>query len=218
MFDEFVVTIDNLKAQPSMQAYPIPEADHQVEEVIKNSRFITRVFKLTSFEDAKNLVQQQKIEFPDARHHCYAFIAGSPTQHSLMGFSDDGEPSGTAGKPMLAVLQGSGIGHILAVSIRYFGGTKLGTGGLVKAYAGGVKLALASLATQVYVPKDEYKIGCDYRHLDQINYWLAQASADIITTDFTDKVWLTVAIADNEKEELMSKLGEMQLQLEPREA
>jgi uncharacterized YigZ family protein len=84
-------------------------------------------------------------EFADASHNCFAFLAGPPGSTAQMGMSDDGEPSGTAGRPMLAVLQGSGVGDIAVVATRYYGGTKLGTGGLVRAYAGGVKSVLASL-------------------------------------------------------------------------
>ncbi|MBR7298722.1 IMPACT family protein, partial [Klebsiella pneumoniae] len=93
-----------------------------------------------------------RAEHPDARHHCVAWVAGAPDDSQQLGFSDDGEPAGTAGKPMLAQLMGSGVGEITAVVVRYYSGILLGTGGLVKAYGGGVNQALRQLATQRKTP------------------------------------------------------------------
>ena len=198
-------------------AYLIPKGFHQVEETIKNSRFITQIYKVQSLEQAKDVIKSVKLEFPDARHHCSAFLAGAPTDFNQMGFSDDGEPSGTAGKPMLAVLQGAKIGHILAVSIRYFGGVKLGTGGLVKAYAGGVKLALSSLETELMVPKEKYSLECDYAQFDQIQYWLSQEDADTLETQYTDKIELLLALTQASSDNLQIKLNDLQLELQPLE-
>ncbi|MGV8209328.1 YigZ family protein, partial [Pseudomonas aeruginosa] len=92
------------------------------------------------------------------RHHCVAWGAGPPNDSQQLGFSDDGEPAGTAGKPMLAQLMGSGVGEITAVVVRYYGGILLGTGGLVKAYGGGVHQALAQLATQRKTPLTAYTV------------------------------------------------------------
>lgn len=195
-------------------AYLIPQQFHQVEETIKNSRFITQVFHIDSIEMAKEKIKNVKAEFPDARHHCSAFIAKSPNSYSDMGFSDDGEPSGTAGKPMLAVLQGAGIGEILVICIRYFGGIKLGTGGLVKAYAGGVKLALSSLPTQLKTPTKKYRLLCDYAQFDQIQYWLIQDNADILATEYQEKVDLLLALTDVSYNNFQTKLNDIQLKLE----
>ncbi len=195
-------------------AYLIPDAFHQVEETIKNSRFITQIYPVESAEQAKEVIKSVKVAFPDARHHCSAFVAGAPTDFNEMGFSDDGEPSGTAGKPMLAVLQGSQIGNILAVSIRYFGGVKLGTGGLVKAYAGGVKLALSSLQTQWMIPKAKFNLTCDYAQFDQIQYWLSLEQGDILETQYSDKIELLLALTEASSDNLQSKLNDLQLSLQ----
>lgn len=194
-------------------AYWIPEGFHQVEETIKNSRFITQVYPVNSAEQAKEIIKKVKAEYPDARHHCSAFISASPTDYSQMGFSDDGEPGGTAGKPMLAVLQGAGIGQILVVCIRYFGGVKLGTGGLVKAYAGGVKLALKNLSTRWMTLKNHYQLVCEYAHWDQIQYWLTQLDGDVLQTDYSDKVELLLALTEANSDNLQTKLNDMQLTL-----
>ncbi len=130
----------------NMARYPIPAGRVRNEIAILRSRFITTLGPAPTIEAARAMVAEIRTEFPDATHHCYAFLVGAPGSSAQVGMSDDGEPSGTAGRPMLAVLSGSGVGDIVAVVTRYFGGTKLGTGGLVRAYSGGVKEALAELA------------------------------------------------------------------------
>ena len=125
-----------------MSSYLVPASPLKVEADVKNSVFITRVRNVTTAEQAKAFVKQMNTSFPDASHHCWAYIVGNPESTTLLGCSDDGEPSGTAGKPMLHVLQHSSIGDIVVVCTRYFGGTKLGTGGLARAYGGGVKQAI----------------------------------------------------------------------------
>lgn len=129
--------------------YSIPAAPLELSEEIKKSRFITFIAHTPTVEVAKVWVNEIKQLHPGARHHCWAFVAGAPQDSQVYGFSDDGEPSGTAGKPMLAQLMGSGLGEIAAVVVRYYGGVLLGTGGLVKAYGGGVGAALKRLETQI---------------------------------------------------------------------
>ncbi len=127
-----------------MDAFDIPaDAVSISEETIKKSRFITLLAYTDNVETARAFVPQVKEEHPDARHHCWAWVAGAPQHSQQLGFSDDGEPSGTVGKPMLAQLMGANIGEITAVVVRYYGGIMLGTGGLVKkAYGGGVQQEL----------------------------------------------------------------------------
>lgn len=126
--------------------YSVPALNrHRVEETIKRSRFITTLAHVESMDEARIFVSAIKKEFPDATHNCWAFAAGPPGDTAHVGLSDDGEPHGTAGKPILNNLLHSGVGEIAAVVTRYFGGTKLGTGGLVRAYSGLVSLALDSL-------------------------------------------------------------------------
>ena len=123
------------------EPYLVPTAEVIFEEEIKKSRFITYLAHTPNIDAAKQFVQQVKERHHDARHNCWAFVAGRPSDSMKWGFSDDGEPSGTAGKPILAQLTGSGVGEITAVVTRYYGGIRLGTGGLVKAYDGGVQQA-----------------------------------------------------------------------------
>lgn len=110
---------------------------------IKRSRFITLIRRVESADSARQLVADARAEFPDARHHCSAYVVSVPGAQPLSHSSDDGEPSGTAGRPMLDVLTGGGLTDIAAVVVRYFGGTLLGTGGLVRAYSDAVRLTLS---------------------------------------------------------------------------
>ncbi|KID55471.1 elongation factor [Pseudoalteromonas luteoviolacea CPMOR-1] len=135
-----------------MSEYKIPTETISHHEEIKKSTFLVHVAHTPTVDDAKAFIRSINDAYPDARHNCWAHVAGAPGGSHVLGFSDDGEPNGTAGKPMLNVLMGSGIGEITAVTTRYFGGIKLGTGGLVRAYGGSLNNALNVLSTAVKVP------------------------------------------------------------------
>ena len=114
-------------------------------QTIDRSRFICTVERVSSSADAQRFLREMNDEFADATHNCWAYVIGAPGSTDRIGMSDAGEPHGTAGRPMLTVLQHSGVGDIAAVVTRYYGGTNLGTRGLVKAYGGTVQLALATM-------------------------------------------------------------------------
>jgi uncharacterized YigZ family protein len=137
---------------------------HRVEETIRRSRFITTVARAATREAARAFIAGIGNEFPDATHNCWAFVAGAPGESGQVGMSDDGEPHGTAGRPMLTALLHGGVGEIVAVVTRYYGGVKLGKGGLGRAYAGGVVAALETLPTEVLVPTVEVTVAL--RHAD----------------------------------------------------
>ena len=142
--------------------YPVPAGVQRVEEEIKRSRFITTVGPAPTLEAARAFIAQVSAEFADASHNCWAYVVGPPGSTSQVGMSDAGEPHGTAGRPMLNVLLHSGVGDIVAVVTRYFGGTLLGTGGLVKAYSGGVQLGLQTLPVVEKVAMAEVMVVIDY--------------------------------------------------------
>ncbi len=146
--------------------YAIPARTVRVEEVVQRSRFITVLAHAPDADAAHRLLQTLRDEFPDATHHCWAFVAGPPGSTASIGMSDDGEPHGTAGRPMLTALLHSGVGEVAAVCVRYYGGTKLGTGGLARAYAGGVKRALQELATETRVERSRIEVVVGYAHVD----------------------------------------------------
>src|SRR3954469_1102863 len=116
-----------------MPSYRIPAATTRIENEVSRSRFIATLANAPSFQEARDFIASIRAEMPDANHHVYAFKVGYGSS-VIEGMSDDGEPSGTAGPPVLAVLRGADIGDAVLVVTRYFGGTKLGTGGLVHAY------------------------------------------------------------------------------------
>lgn len=132
----------------TLSPYSVPAAELVWEQEIKKSRFIAHIAHTPTPADARAFIDAVRRTEPHAGHHCWACVAGAPTDTQVLGFSDDGEPSGTAGKPMLAQLQGTGLGELTAVVSRYFGGIKLGTGGLVRAYGGTVAAALKLLETR----------------------------------------------------------------------
>jgi len=177
-----------------MDAWDIPAETFSFSEEIKKSRFITLLAHTEGVEAARAFVQQVKNEHPTARHHCWAWVAGAPDDSQQLGFSDDGEPSGTAGKPMLAQLMGSGVGEITAVVVRYYGGIQLGTGGLVKAYGGGVQQALKLLPRLRKVPMLTFTLACDYAQLAEIERMVARFHGQVLHSEFLQCVSLTLAL------------------------
>lgn len=179
----------------NVKPYRIPaDALCTYEEVIHKSRFITLIGHTPDVEAAKQFIQSAKQAYPDARHHCWGHIAGAPNDTQVLGFSDDGEPSGTAGKPILAQLQGSGVGEITAVVVRYFGGTLLGTGGLVRAYGQGVQKALKLITLQEKVPMRSFILEIDYSLHTDIAHLVSQYKGQIEQQEFSDKVQLQFAL------------------------
>ena len=189
--------------------YDIPARPLDFEEVIKNSQFMTRVRNVSTAEDAKAFVKEMKQAYSDASHNCWAYIVGNPTSTTLIGCSDDGEPSGTAGKPMLHVLQHSGIGDIVVVCTRYFGGTKLGTGGLARAYGGGVKLALEQLILKEKVEYKRLSFDLEYPQLKDCEHLLKDYQAENCVLDYQTKIVMTVDIAVEEFERFKEALSNL---------
>ncbi|MBX2999758.1 MAG: YigZ family protein [Caldilineaceae bacterium] len=164
--------------------YPIPAARHRVEEEILRSRFITTVGHAPTVEDARSFIAEVSAEFADASHNCWAYVVGPPGSTAQVGMSDDGEPHGTAGRPMLTVLLHSGVGDIVAVVTRYFGGTLLGKGGLVKAYSGGVSYALESLPLVEKVPKCELWVLIDYSNVSLFQRMLPDYEIEVLAEEY----------------------------------
>jgi len=176
------------------QPYLVPAQPTQFEEEIKKSVFITYLAHTPSIEAAKAFVEQIKLKHSDARHNCWGFVAGRPEDSMKRGFSDDGEPSGTAGKPILAQLSGSGVGEITAVVTRYSGGIKLGTGGLVKAYGGGVQQALKTLQTIEKKITTNLLLELDYGFMPIIQSLFPQFGVQEISAEYSELVKMVVEI------------------------
>ena len=191
-----------------MSSYNIPAENVTVEETVKNSQFITRVGCVSTAESAKAFIKGLKQAYPEANHHCWAYIVGDPSSTTLVGCSDDGEPSGTAGKPMLHVLQHSGIGDVVAVCTRFFGGTKLGTGGLARAYGGGVKLALDSLKTKEKIDYESVAFELEYTQLKDCEHVLKNFQSEKLQLDYQSKILVSVKIATQEVDNFKSVLAD----------
>lgn len=176
------------------QPCQVPKAMVVFEEEIKKSIFITYLARTSSVDDAKAFVAEIKAKHSDARHNCWGFVAGRPEDSMKWGFSDDGEPSGTAGKPILAQLSGSGIGEITAVVTRYYGGVRLGTGGLVKAYGGGVQQALKLIETEEKRITDTVILHCDYNLVSLVETLLSQFEGIQVDAQYSDKVVMSVEL------------------------
>ena len=176
----------------------------QGEIMEKKSRFIADVRKVESEEEATAFIEEIKKKYWDARHHCSAFVIGQKGQ--LTRCSDDGEPSGTAGRPMLEVLLGEGICDIAVVVTRYFGGVLLGTGGLVRAYSAAVKEGLKNCVTGYRRLGTQIEVQTDYTGLGKLQYLLASRQISPIGEEYGADVKLRLLIPAEEAEDLRAEL------------
>lgn len=163
-----------------------------MEQVIDRSRFICTVAPVATVDAAQAFVRSVQHEFPDATHNCWAYVVGAPGSSDRIGLSDDGEPHGTAGRPMFTVLQHCGVGDIAAVVTRYYGGIKLGTGGLVKAYSGAVQQALETMAREERVTRVTATIQVSYAAISAIQQLLPTFDADVLDEQFAVDVSFVV--------------------------
>ena len=195
---------------PAMaKRYLIPAGLHRVEESIKKSRFITSVGHAPDVDTAREFVAAVKAEFPDATHNCWAFNAGPPGDTALVGLSDDGEPSGTAGRPMLTTLLHADVGETAVVVTRYFGGTKLGTGGLVRAYSSMVNLGLESLPTKEMVETVTLETTIPYPAVTLFKRMLPDFEAEVVDEAFTDTAGFTLSLPREHLDEFRTWLAEL---------
>lgn len=174
---------------------------------IKKSEFIAYAYPVTSREQAMFHVEQLRVKYPDARHWCWAYIIGDPENTTSAGFDDDGEPNGTAGRPILNVLQHKSIGNIIIVVVRYFGGIKLGAGGLTRAYAGSAQAAVDKMTLQPYVPMAQIQILADFATEAQCRYVVEDLNGQIDDVDYSKQVTLTITIAEQDIENLKERLA-----------
>lgn len=187
-------------------SYPIPSGLLETTYEIKKSRFIARLTSVSNREQAMQVLEQAKIDYPDARHHCWAYQIGPPNSPSMAAMSDDGEPSGTAGKPILNVIQHKDIGDTMVVVIRYFGGIKLGAGGLVRAYSQAAQQAFDEGETELRIELDEFKLECNFADEQGIRHWLSQHQGEVVKTAYQDKVLMTISLDETQLPKLQALL------------
>ncbi|MBP5222396.1 MAG: YigZ family protein [Lachnospiraceae bacterium] len=186
--------------------YRVLLSDGQGEYEEKKSRFIATVRRCGSEEEATAFIEEMKKKYWDARHNCSAFCIGS--RGELTRCSDDGEPSGTAGRPMLEVLLGAGLRNVAVVVTRYFGGILLGTGGLVRAYTQAVKEGIAACETGVMRPGIELRIQTDYNGIGKILYLLGQKGIEPLESEYGEKVMLRILLPREEEKAFREEVTE----------
>ncbi|MDQ4075392.1 MAG: YigZ family protein [Chloroflexota bacterium] len=188
--------------------YPIPASETRVDYPVSDSRFIATGLYVPTVEAAEALVARVRDEFSDATHNCIAYRVGYGSG-VVERMSDDGEPSGTAGRPMISVLQGENIGDIAVVVTRYFGGTKLGTGGLVRAYSGAVRALLDEMPVTMKVERVRRQLITDYSRYEMIKRLILEQEGKIEDEAFAVNVTLTFTLPVDRVAEFDESLTEL---------
>ncbi len=191
-------------------SYPVPESSLETLYEIKKSKFYARAGFAQNREEAMNFLEQVKQSYPDARHHCWAYILGNPRSPASVAMSDDGEPGGTAGKPILNVLQHKGIGDIMMVVTRYFGGIKLGAGGLVRAYSASAQQTMEQLPTIEQPSLTPAAIQCDFKYEQLIRLWTDEHQGVMGEVQYSQEVAMEVMLPEQHLpafEEFLASLG-----------
>lgn len=170
---------------------------------VKRSKFIAYGCNVRDRGQALQALATRRKAYPDARHHCWAYLIGSPQQASTMAMSDDGEPSGTAGKPILNVLQHGEVGNIMVVVSRYFGGVKLGAGGLVRAYSSATQQLITTLETTEHIAQSSVSIECVYSQEQFLRHLLSEFSATISNLKYEQNVILTISVPTSSLRKLL---------------
>ena len=174
---------------------------------IKKSQFLGFGIAIDSREQLMFHVEQLRNQYPDARHVCYGYIIGDPHNTTSAGFDDDGEPSGTAGRPILNVLQHKGIGNCVVIVVRYFGGIKLGAGGLTRAYSSSAQAVVDNMNLHAFVPLSVILIETDFANESFVRHTLDGFKATILKVDYGKNVVLTVELAQKSVQALSEKIG-----------
>lgn len=194
--------------QMSEGSYQRPLGEHRIEIIVVNSRFVTSISKATNADEARAFIARIRGEMPTANHHVYAFRAGYGNSVTE-GMSDDGEPSGTSGPPTLSVLRGADIGDIVLVTTRFFGGTKLGTGGLVRAYTQAAQTALERLPIELKQAKEQLGIDVPYALYERVKRLLESHNARIDDEIFAGDVSIIATLLQADSPAFQGELQEL---------
>ena len=175
-------------------SYAIPTEEASAEIIIKKSRFIAHAKQIVSREAGMSWLNEVRKTYPDARHHCWAYLIGNPACATNAGMGDDGEPSGTAGKPILNVLNHKGIGDIMIIVVRYFGGIKLGAGGLTRAYGQAAQAVMEVLPSEQQIEMVTIQLVCEFALEQRVRHWVKILSGDILKIDYTQQVEMKASV------------------------
>ncbi len=191
-----------------MPPYPVPAHEIRRQLTISNSRFISSLAPAFNVDEAKAFIQRIKAEFPDASHNVPLYLIGQGDSE-IAHCSDAGEPSGTAGRPALAVLRGSGLGDVVVVITRYFGGTKLGTGGLVRAYSQAVRLVVEAVPRAHRVLAYTIMLAFPYPFLERVRHLVVAHKGRILDETFAADVTLTAQVGVDKLPGIQASLAEL---------
>ena len=180
---------------------PLPAGFLERETEIKKSRLIARVAPVSSRDEVKAWLEQARNDHPDARHICWAYQIGRPGAAAEAAMNDDGEPSGTAGKPILSVIQHKDLGDVLVMVIRYFGGIKLGAGGLVRAYAGATEAVLSGVERVIQQPMSRVTVTMTFADEQPLRHWCDQNGAEIDNVGYGAGVTADVSLVEERNQE-----------------
>jgi len=176
--------------------YPVPAGFLERETEVKKSRFIARVVPVSTREDVRTWVDQARQDHPDARHVCWAYQIGQPGAAAEAAMNDDGEPSGTAGKPILSVIQHKDMGDVLVIVIRYFGGIKLGAGGLVRAYAGAAESVLSAVSRILQKTMVLARVTIGFADEQALRHWCGQHDSEVKSLDYGVSVVADISLPE----------------------
>jgi len=191
-----------------MSRYPVPGKQTRVEYQQGNSRFIATVGRAASVDEARAFIQSIRDAMPGATHHVYAMKVGYSSSVTE-GVSDDGEPSGTSGPPILSILRGADLGDVVLVVTRYFGGTKLGTGGLVTAYSTAAKEVLAQLPVEEKIDRIALRLEVPYPLYERVRQLLGELEGLIEKEDFAEHVSVSASIPEERRQEFKARLADL---------
>jgi uncharacterized YigZ family protein len=192
-----------------MGGYSVLRRSAVAEVEAKKSRFIAYLERIESKDDAMALLERIRAEHPTAIHHCWAFIVGDPDGSNVMGMSDDREPHGTAGKPMLSVLAHKRIGDVAVIVVRYWGGTKLGTGGLVRAYSGAVQAAVDDAELEEKIETARLAFAVQFAVEPAVRRMLAEMDIPVTDVRYSENVSFYLTVPADTKESLSARLSDL---------
>ncbi len=192
-----------------LKEYKTVEIPGEGEYVEKKSRFLGEAVHVESLEEVEDYISSVRKKHYDARHHCFAFLVGEPgTPEEIIRSSDDGEPSGTAGKPMMEVLTGQELHNTLLIVTRYFGGTLLGTGGLVRSYTAAAQEAVKNAGILTMVHGTRLKVSCTYPQFGKFQYLFAQEGIPLEQIEYTENVAFELLVPEGEEKRIEKIVSE----------
>lgn len=190
-----------------MTTYQTPQSFCQAVYDIKKSKFLAFAYPITQKDEIMFHVEQLRKCYPDARHVCYGYIIGNPNNTTHAGFDDDGEPNGTAGRPILNVLQHKAIGNVLVAVVRYFGGIKLGAGGLTRAYATTTQLVVDEMTLIPFIPQLNIQVISKFGAESYVRHVADSLNATITKVSYGEQVTITLTLAQVMYEDFIKQIG-----------